>query len=155
MLFRYKKFNAYPALCLNGCRIESVQYNDSYVNLVLKDGFLKKMHQRTFDGGLLSVEGTKDVLRIFVTEVVPKEGQLPYYRTRQLDIDEFIKKLKTCEAEIREEYHSANRIILRGDIYRPAKRLELNHHLQMFELQFRAKNDLRLSYYFNDKKQSN
>lgn len=152
MLYRYKRVNAYPALCLNGCRIENLRYNDSYVNLVLKDGFLKRMHQRTFDGGMLSVEGTEEVLKIFITEIIPKEGQPPYYRTKLLDIDGFIKKLKNCEAEIREEYHSANRVILRGEIYRPAKMLELNHHLQLFELQFRSKNDLRLVYYYNDKK---
>lgn len=138
-------------LCMNGCRIKNVKYNDSYVNLVFKDGFLKRMNRRTYDG-MLSVEGDESILKIFVTEIIPKEGQRPYYRTKELDIDDFIKKLSTCEAEIKEEYHSANRIILRGEIYRPAKLLELNHHLQLFELQFRSAHDLKLFYYFNDGK---
>ncbi len=149
MLFRYKKFNAYPMLCLNGCRIENVKYNDSYVNLVLKDGFLKRVDDRT-DDAMLSIEGDEEVMNIFLTEVIPKENEQTYYRTKKLNIEDFIKKLQTSEAVITEEYHSANRIILRGEIYRPAKLLELNHHLHMFELQLRTKNDLRMFYYFND-----
>ena len=150
LLYRYKKFNAYPMLCLNGCRIEKVKYNDSYVNLVLKDGFLKRMAGRTTDA-MLSIEGDEEVMYIFLTEVIPKEDQAPVYRTKRLDIEDFIKRLQTSEAVIIEEYHSANRIILRGETYRPAKFYELTHHLLMFELQFRTKNDLRLFYYFNDK----
>ncbi|MDE6411364.1 MAG: hypothetical protein K2L02_02365 [Clostridia bacterium] len=136
-------------LCLNGCRIENVKYNDSYVNLVLKDGFLKRVDDRT-DDAMLSIEGDEEVMNIFLTEVIPKENEQTYYRTKKLNIEDFIKKLQTSEAVITEEYHSANRIILRGEIYRPAKLLELNHHLHMFELQLRTKNDLRMFYYFND-----
>lgn len=150
LLYRYKKFNAYPMLCLNGCRIEKVKYNDSYVNLVLKDGFLKRVEGRTTDA-MLSIEGDRQVMNIFLTEVIPKEDQSPVYKTRQLSIEELIKRLQTSEAVITEEYHSANRIILRGEMYRPAKFYELTHHLLMFELQFRTQHDLRLFYYFNDK----
>lgn len=149
MLYRYKKFNAYPMLCLNGCRIENVKYNDSYVNLLMKDGFLKSIDGRTVDG-MLSIEGDEEVMNVFLTAVIPKENQPPYYRTKKISIEELIKRLQTSEAVITEEYHSANRFIIRGEIYRPAKLLELNHHLHLFELQFRTKNDLRMFYYFND-----
>ena len=107
------------------------------------------MDDRTVDG-MLSVEGNAEVMNVFLTEVIPKEDQPSTYRTKQLSIEDFIKRLETSEAVITEEYHSANRIILRGEIYRPAKLLELNHHLHLFELQFRTKKDLRLFYYFND-----
>ena len=149
LLYRFKKYNMYPMLCLNGCGIENVKYNDSYVNLVLKDGFLKRINGRTIDG-MLSIEGDEEIVSIFLTEVIPKEDQPPVYRTRQLNIEDFIRRVKTCEVVILEEYHSANRMILRGEIYRPAKLLEMSHHLHMFELQFRTKKDLRLVYYFND-----
>lgn len=151
LLYRYKKFNAYPMLSLNGCGIETVKYNDSYVNFVLKDGFLKRGGGRTTDA-MLSVEGDETVMTIFLTEVIPKENQLPVYRTRHLNIEEFIKRLQTSEeAVIMEEYHATNRMILRGELYRSAKFYELSHHLLVFEVQFHPKNDLRMFYYFNDK----
>ena len=136
-------------LCMNGCRIENVKYNDSYVNLVLKDGFLKRMRRRTKDA-MLSVEGDEEILNIYLTEVIPREDGDPRYRTRKLTIDDFTKRVNRYDVEIVEEYHSANRILLRGEILRPAKRLELNHHRQFFELQFRTKNDAILFYYYND-----
>ena len=149
LLYRFKNVNAYPVLCLNGCRIENIKYNDSYANLILKDGFLKKTGERTKDA-MLSIEGGDEVVSVFLTEVIPKENQFPLFRTRVLDIDEFIKMLSKCEVEIAEEYHSANRIILRGEIFRPAKFLELSHHLHLFELQFRSKDDINMYYYYND-----
>ena len=149
LIYRFKNVNTYPMLCLNGCRIDKIKYNDSYINLVLKDGFLKKSGDRTRDA-FLSVEGGDEVVQVFLTEVIPKEGQPPVYKTRHLDIDVFIKMLSKCEVEIQEEYHSANRIVLRGEIYRPPKLLELSHHLHLFELQFRSKKDITMYYYFND-----
>lgn len=150
MLYRFKKLNAYPMLCMNGCRIDNLKYNDSYVNIIFKDGFLKRMRRRTRDA-MLSVEGDPNVLKIFLTEVIPREDdEPPRYRTRQLTIDDFTKRVNRYDVEISEEYHSANRIILRGEILRPAKRLELNHHRQYFELQFRTKNDTIMFYYYND-----
>ena len=149
MLYRYKKLNAYPMLCMNGCRIENVKYNDSYVNLVFKDGFLKRMRRRTRDA-MLSVEGDEEVLNIYLSEAIPKEDGEPRYRTKKLTIDDFIKRVNRYDVEIVEEYHSANRILLRGEILRPAKRLELNHHRQFFELQFRTKHDAMMFYYYND-----
>ena len=149
LMYRFKKANAYPLLCVNSCRIDSMKYNDSYFNVVLQDGFLKKSGARTKDA-MLSVEGGGEVVRVFLTEVIPKEGKPSTYKTTQLEPDEFIKMLEKCEAEIQEEYHSANRIILRGELFRPARFLELNHHMHLFELQFRSQNDLKMYYYFND-----
>ena len=148
-LYKFKTVNAYPMLCMNGCRLANIKYNDSYVNLVLKDGFLRKTNERTHDA-MLSVEGGDEVVNVFLTEVIPKENQFPIFRTRLIDLDEFIKMLGRCEVEIQEEYHSANRILLRGEIFRPAKLLELSHHLLLFEMQFRSKNDITMYYYYND-----
>ena len=115
MVYRFKKFNAYPVLCMNGCKIENIKYNDSYLNLVLKEGFIKKTNGRTRDA-MLSVEGGDEVVKIYLTEVLPKENQSPFYRTRELDVDEFIKMLSKGEAVIQEEYNSANRVLLLGEI---------------------------------------
>ena len=149
-LYKFKTVNAYPVLCMNGCRLANIKYNDSYANLILKDGFLKKTGERTKDG-MLSIEGGDSVVSVFLTEVIPKENQSPLFKTRLLDLDEFIKMLDKCEVEIAEEYHSANRILLRGEIFRPAKFLELSHHLHLFELQLRSNDDIKMYYYYNDK----
>lgn len=149
LIYRFKKANAYPLLCVNDCRIENIKYNDSYLNLVLQDGFLKKSGARSKDA-MLSVEGGGDIFKVYISEVIPKDGQAPTYKTKQVELDEFIKMLEKCEAEIHEEYHSANRVILRGELFKPVRFLELNHHRHLFELQFRSQKDLTMYYYFND-----
>ena len=149
MLYEYKKLNAYPMLCMNGCEFDSVRYNDSYLNFVMKDGFLKGAGHRT-NSAMLSVEGGEDNICILVSEEISSEDGFPGYRTRRLNMDELVKLVKSNSVVIHEEYHSANRMLLRGEIIRPQKLLTFNHRRQLFELKFSSEKDLRMFYYFND-----
>lgn len=149
MLYDFKKLNAYPTLCMNGCEFDSVKYNDSYLNFVFKDGFLQKEDDRT-KTAMLSVEGGEQNICILVSEEVPNEVGYPGYRTRRLEMEELVKLVKCNSVIIHEEYHSANRMLLRGEIFRPAKLLSFNHRRQLFELKFSTENDLRMFYYYND-----
>ncbi len=150
MLYDFKKLNAYPMLCMNGCEFDSIKYNDSYMNFIFKNGFLSVHEDRT-KTAMLSVEGGEESVCILVSEEIPNEEGYPSYRTRRLDMDELVKLTKCNSVVIREEYHSANRVLLRGEIIRPTNKfLSLFHRRQLFELKFSSKNDLRMFYYYND-----